>query len=359
MARNHHHHHRRLNYIISLFVLLLQSFSDGTFAFTYHVLQPSSPKGIVILGSSSSSRSSQQQSNAAVKEDDDRISNEIIQLMSQFDPILLFASRLLPPQVAKDASALYAWCRRLDEITDDPTADAFTIQQKLLDWEDRFDALARGKPVDEMDAALTQCLQRNIDTLNEQPFRDMIAGMKSDAVEGIRTIDNMDELEVYCYQVAGTVGCMLLPLLNADIDKATEPAIALGKSIQLINILRDAKPDAALGRIYLPQDMLQCENVSNEDILNLKSSNGYCKVVQQVATRAHELLGEAEIGKSTLPGLGPLFVQIIVELYRSYLIKLQEMNYDNLNSEGERVKITTLQKMGAAGKALFATYTQF
>ena len=252
MARNHHHH-RRLNYIISLFVLLLQSFSDGTFAFTYHVLQPSSPKGIMILGSSSSSRSSQQQSNAAVKEDDDRISNEIIQLMSQFDPILLFASRLLPPQVAKDASALYAWCRRLDEITDDPTPDALTIHQKLLDWEDRFDALASGKPVDEMDAALTQCLQRNIDTLNEQPFRDMIAGMKSDAVEGIRTIDNMDQLEVYCYQVAGTVGCMLLPLLNADIEKATEPAIALGKSIQLINILRDAKPDAALGRIYLPQ----------------------------------------------------------------------------------------------------------
>ena len=210
-----------------------------------------------------------------------------------------------------------------------------------------------------MDAALTQCLQRNIDTLNEQPFRDMIAGMKSDAVEGIRTIDNMDQLEVYCYQLAGTVGCMLLPLLNADIDKATEPAIALGKSIQLINILRDAKPDAALGRIYLPQDMLQCENVSNEDILNLKSSNGYCKVVKRVADRAHQLLGEAEIGKSTLPGLGPLFVQIIVELYRSYLIKLQEINYDNLNSEGERVKITTLQKMGAAGKALFATYTPF
>ena len=251
MARNHHHH-RRLNHIISLFVvLLLQRFSDGTFAFTYHHVATrrrlsSSPKPKRIM-------SSQQQSNDAVKEDDDRISNEIIQLMSQFDPILLFASRLLPPQVAKDASALYAWCRRLDEITDDPTADASTIQQKLLDWEDRFDALANGTPVDEMDAALTQCLQRNIDTLNEQPFRDMIAGMKSDAVEGIRTIDNMDQLEVYCYQVAGTVGCMLLPLLNADIDKATEPAIALGKSIQLINILRDAKPDAALGRIYLPQ----------------------------------------------------------------------------------------------------------
>ena len=125
MARKYHH---RLNHIISLFVvLLLQSFSDGTFAFTYHHVATrrrlsSSPKPKRIM-------SSQQQSNDAVKEDDDRISNEIIQLMSQFDPILLFASRLLPPQVAKDASALYSWCRRLDEISDDPTADASTIQQ--------------------------------------------------------------------------------------------------------------------------------------------------------------------------------------------------------------------------------------
>jgi len=285
---------------------------------------------------------------------DEQISNEITELMKKHDPILLYASRLLPPTTSKDASALYAWCRRLDEITDNVHSDASTIQQQLIEWEDRFDKLSRGEPVDAMDAALTQCLQRNAGTLDEQPFQDMISGMKSDNIDGIRTIQNMEELEIYCYQVAGTVGCMLLPLLNADIEKSREPAIALGKSIQLINILRDAKPDAELNRVYLPQDLLQLEGVSNDDILNLKSSDGYCRVVQRVADRAHALLKEAEIGKNTLPSLGPLFVQIIVELYRGYLVKLHDLDYDNLNAEGERVKISTLEKIGATAKAIYS-----
>jgi len=241
---------------------------------------------------------------------------------------------------------------RLDEITDDPNADISTIQQRLTDWEHRFDALCDGQPADRMDAALEQCLRRNGKSLSEQPFRDMMEGMRADAVNN-RIVENMDDLELYSYQVAGTVGCMLLPILNADMDRAREPAIALGKAIQLINILRDAKPDAALGRVYLPQDMLTSESVSNEDILTLKSSDGYRRVVQKVADRAHDLLMEAEIGKSSLPGLGPVFVQIIIELYRGYLVKLEQMNYDNLNAEGERVKISTLQKIGASAKALF------
>mmetsp|Transcript_10612 Transcript_10612/g.23330 ORF Transcript_10612/g.23330 Transcript_10612/m.23330 type:complete len:344 (+) Transcript_10612:108-1139(+) len=283
------------------------------------------------------------------------ISNEIEQLMSKHDPILLFASRLLPYQTAVDASALYAWCRRLDEITDDPSANVHSIQQQLIDWEDRFNKLCTGQPVDEMDDALYQCLQRNSNSLNERPFQDMIVGMKSDAVPTIRTISSMEELEEYAYQVAGTVGLMLLPLLNADVEKARQPAIALGKAIQLINILRDASPDAALGRIYLPQDMLELEGVSNDDVLKLQVSDGYCRVVEKVTDRARELLREAEVGKSTLPGVGGLFVQIIVELYRDYLDQLQVMEYDNLNIKGERVKISTVQKVVAVGRALFTT----
>ena len=289
---------------------------------------------------------------------DQNISTEIKELMSKHDPILLFASNLLPADTAKDAAALYAWCRRLDEITDDPNADLQTIQQRLADWELRFTALCNNEPADGMDAALTHCLQRNAGSLNADPFNDMVAGMKADAVPD-RTISTMDDLETYAYQVAGTVGLMLLPLLNADMDRARTPAIALGKAIQLINILRDATPDAALGRVYLPQDMLASESVSNEDVLGLKSSEGYCRVVQKVSDRAKELLLEAETGKSTLPGLGPLFVQIIVELYRGYLEKLEDMDYDNLNSMGERVKISTGQKIAASGKALVKILAPF
>ncbi|KAL7530736.1 hypothetical protein ACHAWF_003491 [Thalassiosira exigua] len=286
-------------------------------------------------------------------EDDGAVSAEIEALMSKYDPILLFASRLLPRTTAKDASALYAWCRRLDELTDDPDADLATIRRRLTDWEVRFDALCRDEPSDAMDAALAECLRLNAGSLDEGPFRDMIEGMRSDAVEN-RTVASMDDLEVYAYRVAGTVGLMLLPLLDAEIEQARAPAIALGKAIQLINILRDAKPDAALGRVYLPQDMLASEGVSNAEILDLRTASpGYRTIVEKVAARARELLAEAEDGKSSLLGLGPLFVQIIVELYRGYLVKLERLGYDNLGSDRERVKISALQKMAASVKAVF------
>jgi 15-cis-phytoene synthase len=296
----------------------------------------------------------------------------IEELMSQYDPILLFASRLLPPDTAADASALYAWCRRLDEICDAPGADPEETQRKLDDWEQRLDLLWEGNPVDEMDAALTACIRRhsykNInnnnnnkvmkeDVLTQRPFRDMIAGMRSDAISGGRRVATMEELEEYAYQVAGTVGLMLLPLFKVQrIDRASEPAICLGKAIQLINILRDASPDSALGRIYLPQDQLRAYNVQDDDVLVCQCSEGYRRVVQSVAIRATQLLQQAEAGRSTLPGpLGPLFVQVIVELYRGYLDELERRGYDNLtagSAGAERVKISTVQKLGASWKAV-------
>lgn len=93
-------------------------------------------------------------------------------------------------------------------------------------------------------------------------------------------------------------------------------------------------------------------------MLQLKSSPGYRKVVASVADRAESLLKEAELGKSTLPGMGPLFVQIIVELYREYLVKLELIGYDNLNLSGERVKIKTTQKLMASVKAAIKVLAQ-
>jgi len=285
--------------------------------------------------------------------------------MEKHDPILLFVSRLLPSNVADDASALYAWCRRLDEIADNPdhynssSSSSLEVLEQLEDWQHRFELLCKGEPVDAMDAALYQCLQRNPE-MGREPFVDMMAGMKADATEQ-RRIPTLPALETYGYQVAGTVGLMLLPLLKAPLE-AKDPAIALGTAIQLVNILRDATPDAAMGRIYLPQDVLQAHGVVEEDVFQLalqqppspsqsSSLEGYCQVVKIVADRAEALLQEAEVGKTTLPGLGPLLVQIIIELYRGYLEQLETSNYNNLLPGGERVKISTGRKLAATLKA--------
>jgi phytoene/squalene synthetase len=154
-------------------------------------------------------------------------------------------------------------------------------------------------------------------------------------------------------------GC-LLPLLEAPAE-AKEPAISLGKAIQLVNILRDAPPDVALGRsIYLPQDMLRAQNVKEEDILALRISDGYRLVTKSVSEPAEELLREAEVGKESLPGLGPSLVQIIIELYRGYLVELEKRGYDSLTyNNGERVKIIKFLKLAASLTALKKMYLRF
>ena len=326
----------------------------------------------------------------------------IEELMIEYDPILLFASKLLPRDKADDASALYAWCRRLDEICDNEEDALFgtdLVRRNLDVWQERFEGLwttaepnddnPTNYPADEylMDLALKQCIEKYQDIggdpkkslLTRIPFDDMIEGMKSDAVEG-RRIQSMEELELYAYRVAGTVGLMLLPLLLSDdnskkheaehnertllaIEEAREPAICLGKAIQLVNILRDATQDAKLGRIYLPQDMLSDAGVEEDCILELGlnpllsgAPEGYKNVVKRVSIRALELLAIAETGKDTLPApLGPIFVQIIVDLYRDYLDELDRRGYDNLTSSGDgedRVKISTLRKAKASLRAV-------
>lgn len=278
----------------------------------------------------------------------------IRQLMAKHDPILLFVSRLLTPEVASDAGALYAWCRRLDELVDDPSADARTRCARLDEWEARLGDLWAGKPRDQFDAALLDTLQRN-PSLGITPFTDMLQGMRSDAVSA-RRIATSDELEEYAYQVGGTVGLMLLPLLGIrqekDVANAQSAAVALGKAIQLINILRDARPDSVLGRIYLPQDEMRSLMIRESDVLDGRSTQAYCKLVQRKAARAETLLREAEVGSRLLPGLGPAVVCIIIELYRDYLVELGRRGYDNLGTGGDRVSISTTRKVLATFRAL-------
>lgn len=276
----------------------------------------------------------------------------IDELMAKHDPILLYASRLLPAATASDASALYAWCRRLDEIVDAPTArgDPSGTQAHLDDWQRRFDTLCDGSPADEMDAALAACLDRH-PSLGRQPFDDMIAGMRSDAVES-RRVDTVAELEEYAYRVAGTVGLMLLPLLGGEPAAARAPAVALGRAIQLVNILRDATADAALGRIYLPREVMAAHGVDEADVLALRCTDGYRAAIAALAGRAASLLAEAEAGRVSLPGAGPLFVQIIIELYRDYLVELERRGYDNLSAAGERVRVGGARKLLATARAV-------
>ena len=123
-------------------------------------------------------------------------------------------------------------------------------------------------------------------------------------------------------------------------------------TVQLINILRDARPDAAMGRIYLPQDEMVELGVIESDVLACRCTPAYCALVARTAERAETFLTQAERGGRLLPGVGSLFVAIIVELYRDYLTELARRGHDNLSAGGERVSISGPRKALATLRAL-------
>ena len=145
-------------------------------------------------------------------------------------PRQYFREARVRESTAEDAGALYAWCRRLDQIVDDPPAGSSVADTRaaLDEWAARLDSLCDGQPRDEMDAALTEAFRRH-PTLSRQPFADMIAGVRSD-LEEQRRIADYAELEK-------------LPFLNSCIDEA----VRLHTMLPGNTVLRKTKREVQLG----------------------------------------------------------------------------------------------------------------
>ena len=133
------------------------------------------------------------------------------------------------------------WCRRTDELVDGPNA-AHTSALALDRWESRLDGVFAGRPYDMLDAALADAVAA-FPAVDERPFRDMVQGMRMDLAKS--RYATFDELYLYCYRVAGTVGLMTVPVMGvspgsqADVETVYAGALALGVANQLTNILRD------------------------------------------------------------------------------------------------------------------------
>ncbi|HEY9888434.1 MAG TPA: squalene/phytoene synthase family protein, partial [Candidatus Obscuribacterales bacterium] len=181
------------------------------------------------------------------------------QITAEYSKTFYLGTLLMTPAKRRAIWAIYVWCRRTDELVDGPQA-ALTTEETLDRWENQLQSIFQGHPVEDTDVAL-------VDTLNQfpldiQPFKDMIEGQRMDLYRS--RYHTFDELELYCYRVAGTVGLMSTTVMGVDPEQSTAPwcryaeppnpaqeAIALGIANQLTNILRDVGEDARRGRIYL------------------------------------------------------------------------------------------------------------
>jgi phytoene synthase len=253
--------------------------------------------------------------------------------------------------------AIYVWCRRTDELVDGPNSSHIT--PTALDmWEQRLTDVFESRPYDMFDAALSHTVSKY--PVDIQPFKDMIEGMRMDLRKS--RYNNFDELYLYCYYVAGTVGLMSVPVMGiapeskASTESIYNAALALGIANQLTNILRDVGEDARRGRVYLPQDELAQAGLSDEDIMCGKVTEKWRNFMKGQIKRARMFFDEAEKGVSELSSASRWPVWASLLLYRQILDSIEANDYDNFTKRAYVGKVNKLLSLPAAyGIALLGT----
>ena len=192
--------------------------------------------------------------------DDAALRETIRQRVAAAGTSFYWAMRLLPKERREAMYAVYAFCREVDDIADDwPAADRAA---GLAGWRDEIEALYAGRPRRLIARALDAPVRRF--ELRKGDFHDVIAGMEMDAAADIRAPD-LATLDLYCARVAGAVGHLSVHVFGDPSPAAHRVADALGRALQLTNILRDLDEDAARGRLYLPREILERHGIRESE----------------------------------------------------------------------------------------------
>jgi len=260
-----------------------------------------------------------------------------------------FMGTMMLPEVSREATwAIYVWCRRTDEIVDAPRDNDDEMLSDLGMWEMRLENLWKyGEVEDVFDLCLLDVLVK-YPTLPITPFVDMIRGMLMDVPEiGIDRYESFDDLHLYCYRVAGTVGLMCLPVFGCapgyDEIISKEPALSLGVAFQLTNILRDVGEDAKdRGRVYLPREDMDRFGVTDEQLFEQRVDENYINMMKFQIARAKMYYERARRGVFMLAEESRLPVQSSLDAYGKILDKIEENGYDTLTT---RAYVGKMEKM--------------
>lgn len=248
------------------------------------------------------------------------------------------ATRLLPGEVRLPIAALYLYCRTVDTIADERVL-AVGPEQALREVDEARDALDRtlaGRPPDTFLWRRLAEIHERYDLLPE-PLHELLDGAEWDLCG--RGIDDMDDLLDYADLVAGSVGAMMLPFLvdeRAQIAALEAPARALGKAMQVTNILRDVGEDLQeLDRLYLPADALRRYGLTRADLLGVaRNGHGpdaeYVALVESVMAKTEALYDEAERGIGGLPFRSRVGIAAAARMYREIMNEVRAAGYDNL-----------------------------
>lgn len=208
---------------------------------------------------------------------------------------LALAFVLLPKAKRDGMTALYAFCREVDDVADDESVPAERRRLQLSAWRDDIRlACSGGSPTFAVNRELQPYITRH--TLPFALFDELIKGVEMDL--DIKRYETLEDLEQYCYRVASVVGLLSIEIFGYANPACRAYADYLGKALQLTNILRDVRTDAERGRIYLPLVELAKCGVTQEEILRFEYSERFKNLAEHIGARARHFY---QLARETLP----------------------------------------------------------
>ncbi|MCQ4088103.1 phytoene/squalene synthase family protein [Saccharibacillus sp. JS10] len=231
------------------------------------------------------------------------------------------AFRDLPEQRRNAVYVIYAFCRLIDDSVDEPETSPFTIHE----LRERF--LDLDKAEGHFIFPALRWLFVQFPNLNPQPFLSQMDGQLLDLT--LHRYETMEQLEHYCYLVAGTVGEMLLPVLRDDLHiEAAEAGIALGKGMQIVNIIRDVGEDLRRGRRYIPAELLRRHGYNEEELERGVIDERFVAMINELHDRATEWFNKGVSNLDTYPRRSGIAVGLAAAFYGAIFDQVRRNGYD-------------------------------
>ena len=252
-----------------------------------------------------------------------------------------YSFMFLPKPRREAITALYAFCREVDDIADE-CHEPDIARAKLAWWRNEVSNLYAGHPQHPVTKALAPAVQTY--NLNEEHFQEIIDGMQMD-LEQNRYID-FKQLQLYCYRVASVVGLLSASIFGYSDRKTLKYAHDLGLAFQLTNIVRDVGEDARRDRIYLPLDELAKFDVTENDMLQGRESEQVRNLLEFQIERAESYYERAFAELPASDRKAQRTGLVMAAIYRSLLHEIKSGGGEKVLNA--RIALTPLRKLWIA-----------
>jgi len=246
----------------------------------------------------------------------------------------------LPAEKRRAIEAVYHFARRGDDITDAGLTREEAARE-IAAYRAALDECFAGRGATPELQALAESVGRF--KIPRHPFDDLILGLEMD-LNGT-TYQSFDELSLYCYRVASTIGLVSIEIFGYANPSAREYALNLGKALQMVNILRDLESDARRGRLYLPQEDLDRFGIRPAEIMEARYSDPFIELMQFECDRARGFFDAARKALAPEDRRSMVAAEIMGAIYWRVLGRIRARRY---NVFGERVRISRPLKFWTA-----------